>query len=260
MKRSGFAVDVSNWQGALSEETIACFIRNNVLRLICGTQNRAICQQQLGAGYQASIELQAYVYLYDNAPFDQQVREALNRADYPITRLWLDCEFATYAPPDVVVERIWLAVETCRALGVPFGIYTGYWWWYPMTNNCEEFADAGIPLWFADYGLGNWPMQHAPSLWAGWSGWGIAEMRQYRGTVGFCDTTVDYNWFEEEVMSKEEEYTRALETRVEDLEKQVACLKTALFSYRALMRAIGREDWGAAESVIKIIIKKQKSV
>jgi len=260
MKRSGFAVDVSNWQGELGAETFRCFIRNNVLRFIAGTQNEEIVRQQLGMADMHHIETQAYVYLYDNAPFDQQVREAVRRIQgRPITCLWLDCEFATTAPLDVVIERIWLAVKTCEALGVPYGIYTGAWWWQPMTGSSREFADAGIRLWFADYGPGNWPMQHAPSLWAGFGCWGNGEMRQYRGTVGFCETTVDYNWFEEEVVDENEERLE-LEKDLAAAEQQIACLKTALFSYRALMRAIGREDWGAAESVIKIIIKKQKSV
>lgn len=220
----GFAVDISNWSGQIGSTTVEQWKLNGVKRVIVGTQNEAIMRQQMHQVTRADVSLEAYVYLYDNFnSFADQVKEAIRRfADFPVRRLWLDCEFATTAPPDVVVERIQRAVDACNVAGVTCGIYTGGWWWRPMTGNYVGFAD--VPLWFASYvtpGMGpNCPAGLRPGF-GGWQ-WGV--MRQYRGTVLLNGVNVDFNWFDEEVEVEDgrDAYIRALEAEVTQVRAELA--------------------------------------
>lgn len=242
-----FAVDISNWSGEITLENVRCWKRNDVTRVIIGTQNEVITRQQIAAITNVGgVELEAYVYLYDNyIAFADQVDEAIRRFyGYPVRRLWLDCEFATSAPPDVVVERIQRAIDACRVAGIPYGIYTGQWWWVPTTNNSTAFAHES--LWFANYPTPP-PEKNVPqSLRAGFGGWHDGVMRQYRGTTSLCDVNVDYNWYEEEkVVDDCEERVKALTEELyrvtiarNQLKKQNDALRACLSAYQKRCRTL----------------------
>lgn len=198
MRKRGFAVDISNWSGYISATQVQRWKVSGVKRVIVGTQKEPIMRQQMHQVYGEDVHLEAYVYLYDNyVSFADQVNEAIRRCeDFPVERLWLDCEFATTAPPDVVVERIQRAIDACEVAGIPYGIYTGQWWWGPMTSDYTGFSHE--PLWFANYITPPAGPNIPVSLRAGFGGWLLGVMRQYRGTVDLDGVNVDYNWFDEE--------------------------------------------------------------
>lgn len=260
MKYEGFAVDISNWSGEISVETVDRWHDAGVLRVIVGTQNERITRQQMsmidlfsgapGLDYGREVEIQAYVFLYDQwRDFADQVEEAVRRyAGFPVTKLWLDCEFATTAPPDVVVARIQNAVDYCKRKGINYGIYSANWWWQPMTDNSKEFSH--IDLWNSRY-YDLPPCHTIMSMAPGYGGWKVCQMWQYRGTTEFCGVTVDFNYFLEERMMQE---------RIKELENQEkwykACaelLQMRVYVMGTAMNAIYKGKWQALENIAKFM-------
>lgn len=258
----GFGVDISNWSGEITREQVECWKRNHVKRVIIGTQREAITRQQMQTVVDAGgLELQAYVYLYDYGyyAFDAQVREAHRRIQgFPVTKLYLDCEFATTAPPDVVVERIWLAVNTAAQFATPFAIYTGRWWWEPMTDNSAEFADYGVGLWHSHYfDFGPNHRSNLRPIPAGYGGWVFCNMWQYRGSTIFCDVNVDYNYFYEET-EVDEDRIAELERQLAELTEEHELLSVKMYIYAVILNAVLKEKWATVRDAAGFMLKREK--
>lgn len=182
------AVDVSNYSGPISEEQARCLRAQGIEHLVAGTQAPNITRAQLAAAGMAGISTDAYVYLYWRRDVREEVAQARGViAGFPIGRLWLDCEDdAGGLAPSEVVDRILAAVEACGS--TPAGIYTGRWWWEPVTANSTRFSH--LPLWHAEYTRS---AEDRPDFDAfrPYGGWSRPSMWQYRGTTSVCGLSVD---------------------------------------------------------------------
>lgn len=261
MKYEGFAVDISNWSGEISVETVDRWSDAGVLRVIVGAQNERIMRQQMQQiDMTGGIEIQAYVFLYDQwRDFSDQVEEAKRRyAGFPVTKLWLDCEFATTAPPDVAVARIQNAVDYCERKGINYGIYTGSWWWVPMTDDTHDFAH--VDLWYSYYPMPFRPPCYSPVTYeesvVTFGGWTLFQMWQYRGTTLFCGVTVDFNYFRE---------VRMMEERIKELENQnkwlIAAFRLTQMRLYVLGQAVNaayKGKWDVLKSLAVFMLEQEK--
>ncbi|MFN8639004.1 MAG: glycoside hydrolase family 25 protein [Dehalococcoidia bacterium] len=171
------AVDISNYQGNLSQQTFERWRAEGVRTVICGTDG----SQQFPVAFPGQVErartaglaVEAYVYLYFSQGTDGVVRRTNLKLDMVdqaggIRRVWLDCEDTTSGlPPATLVGIIAAARDAVLARGYECGIYTGRWWWEPYTANDRGFWDR--PLWLAQYNgvqtldmepLGGWTELH----------------------------------------------------------------------------------------------------
>ncbi|MBI1948795.1 MAG: hypothetical protein HYS27_24120 [Deltaproteobacteria bacterium] len=150
-----FALDISFWEGPVSEEEIECFWDSGVRHIVTGTQVLEITRQQLDVAIARGMTVDAYEYLYWDQDMAQQVDEAMAIVeDRPVGRLWLDVE---EDPDDLgantIIAKVQQAVDRCREYeqshGIECGIYTGPGFWRTYLNNTTRFAD--VPLWYAWY-------------------------------------------------------------------------------------------------------------
>ncbi len=171
------AVDISNYQGNVSQQTFERWRDEGVRTVICGTDG----SQQFPVAFPAQVEraraagltTEAYVYLYFSQGADGVVRRTSLKLDMVahvggIHCIWLDCEDTTSGlPPATLVGIIAAARDAVLARGFECGIYTGRWWWEPYTANDRGFWDR--PLWLAQYNgvqtldmepLGGWTELH----------------------------------------------------------------------------------------------------
>ncbi|MBI3184331.1 MAG: hypothetical protein HYZ28_19530 [Myxococcales bacterium] len=147
-----FAVDVSHWEGPISQYEMDCFWTSGVRHLVSGTQVREVTYHQLDMAVSRGLTVDAYVYLYWDRDMASQVGEALDRAKgFPIGRLWLDVEQDPAGrTASALIALVQQAVDACRSQSaVGCGIYTGPGFWRSYMGNTTRFAD--LPLWYAQY-------------------------------------------------------------------------------------------------------------
>jgi len=90
-----FAVDVSHWEGPISQYEMDCFWSQGVRHVVSGTQLTEITRQQLQMAVDRGMSVDAYVYLYWDRDPAAQVADAFAAVDgFPIGRMWLDVEEA----------------------------------------------------------------------------------------------------------------------------------------------------------------------
>lgn len=171
------AVDISNYQGNLSQQTFERWRAEGVRTVVCGTdgsqQFPVVFPAQVERARAAGLAVEAYVYLYFSQGADGVVRRTNLKLDMVaqvggIRRIWLDCEDTTSGlAPAALVGIIAAARDAVLARGYECGIYTGRWWWEPYTANDRGFWDR--PLWLAQYNgvqtldmepLGGWTELH----------------------------------------------------------------------------------------------------
>lgn len=185
------ALDISNYAGYLSPETIEAWKAAGVKRVIVRASTEggiyiAIARQQLAACQAAGFALHAYCWLYWSRPLTAQVWAAVEVLDgYPVKTLWLDCEGDADLLPEEMVEAVRGLVNACK---LPCGIYTRREWWKRYTVNTEEFCH--LPLWDCDLGaaqLGDF---------VPYGGWDDRAMRQVQFDAEIGGTKVDLNVYE----------------------------------------------------------------
>ena len=173
MPDTQLAVDVSNFQGAISVDTFRQMRAEGAQRIICGTDGSpsfpVAFPQQVANAREAGLAVEAYIYLYFSQPLEALLRRVNIKLDMieasGVAMVWLDCEDTTSGlDPETLVGTIAAARDEVRNRGHGVGIYTGSWWWKPYTNNSEGFYD--LPLWVASYD-GNTNIEIAPL--GGWS-------------------------------------------------------------------------------------------
>jgi hypothetical protein len=112
--------------------------------------------------------------------------------------IWLDIE--TNSSPgcgwsgdqDSNCQYIGQAIAEAQALGLAVGVYASPYMWESIPgSSCTVGADAGVPLWYADYdGQPNF------NNYQPFGGWGSPAMKQYAGTTSTsCGIGVDLNWY-----------------------------------------------------------------
>jgi hypothetical protein len=185
-----FALDLSHWEGPMSQWEMDCFWGEGVRHIIAGTQVEEVTRQQLGMAVSRGMTVDAYVYLYWNEDLGAQVRRALARVQgTPVGRLWLDVEESPGGrSAREVADLLHRAVDACRAQArVRCGIYTRGSYWRERLGNTTRFAD--LPLWYALY-------NHRTSL-SSWSserfgGWIAATGKQW-AEEAICGVGADKN-------------------------------------------------------------------
>jgi len=195
------AVDVSNWGGPLSAETVAAWKAAAVGKVIVGIDlgHIPLAQQQLRAASDGGLEIEAYRFCYwgtDIRPSLQRIADAIQ--GLPVGRVWLD--FEDQNAPENAHETIckWIQqnLDAGAALWEKVGCYTAAWWWNPYTGNSDRFKD--WPLWVAQYdGDASLDFKH-------FGGWTRCALKQYAGTTNFYGYSVDLNCYEEEDVTDEE--------------------------------------------------------
>ena len=152
-----FALDISFWEGPVSEEELECFWDSGVRHIIAGTQVMELTRQQLDVITARGMTVDAYEYLYWDQDMATQIDEAMEIVeDRPIGRLWLDVE---EDPGDLganaLIDKVQVALDRCRTYeashGITCGIYTGPGFWRSYMNNTARFAE--VPLWYAWYNM-----------------------------------------------------------------------------------------------------------
>ena len=188
LKRHG--VDVSNYTGPLSDETLAAWRDEHDIGLVIVqaidpplgypvTQTR----QQVEACWDAEIACDVYLYLWTLSNVEENMREKLallNGIEHKVRKVWLDCEDTTSATYDQRMSAIRRALAVvdgwCMAHDKPLpGIYTGAWWWVGYVHDTDEFSE--LPLWDATYdGIDD------ASVFVPYGGWTECRIKQYVGS------------------------------------------------------------------------------
>lgn len=180
-------VDISNYQGVLSNAELQALNAAGRTVVVCGTDGNPtsplVYPQQVAAAVALGLEVEAYIFLYFSAPDDivarTQSKLALIRQQGHVTRVWLDCEDDPHGlAPDEIKGHIAAARDAVQAAGFECGIYTGKWWWGPNTANDEGFWN--LKLWAAQYdGIED------PNVFDTFGGW-YDEQPVARGHHGFA--------------------------------------------------------------------------
>lgn len=187
-----YALDVSMWEGPISQREMDCFWESGVRHIVAGTQIEEITRQQLAMAVSRGMTVDAYVYLYWDRDMTAQVKEAFRRVEgFPIGRLWLDVE---EDPKSLgwtkVVSLVKGGLETCASIfgsADGCGIYTGPGFWKTHMNNTSELGTT--PLWYAQYNarrtLDAWSVER-------FGGWSKPAAKQW-AEEALCGVGVDKN-------------------------------------------------------------------
>jgi len=187
-----YALDVSHWEGPLSQREMDCFWESGVRHIVVGTQVEEITRQQLAMAIARGMTVDAYVYLYWDKDVAAQTREAFRRASgFPIGRMWLDVEENPGGLGSTkLVSLVSAGVDECRALGgsaIECGIYTGPGFWKTHMSNTTELSS--VPLWYAQYNF-----RTALDVWSSerFGGWAKPAAKQW-AEQALCGVGVDKN-------------------------------------------------------------------
>lgn len=187
-----YAIDISMWEGPISQAEMDCFWSAGVRHVVSGTQVEEITRQQLSMARDRGMSIDAYVYLYFSRDLRAQVREAFARVQgFDIGRMWLDVEDAQSAAgrsPSELLDAVQQAVDECRLQsGAGCGIYTGAGFWNAYLGGSSRFAD--VPLWYARYNdvtsLSAWSTER-------FGGWTAPVAKQWAERA-LCNVGVDHN-------------------------------------------------------------------
>lgn len=185
-----FAVDISFWEGPMSQREMDCFWDSGVRHVVSGTQVEEITRQQLEMALARGMTVDAYVYLYWDQDMAAQVKEAFRRTQgFPIQRMWLDVEEDPAGlGANALIALVQQALDACNAQGgAVCGIYTGPGFWKTYMNNTPSFGQ--VPLWYAWYNhkkaLTHWPQEQ-------FGGWLQPTAKQW-AEEALCGVGVDKN-------------------------------------------------------------------
>lgn len=190
------AIDIANYTSVPTAAQCACLKSNGYGLAIVGCSYGTLAGPQLSAFVAGGIAVEAYAWVQ----FSPSWQGVLDRAlaviqNYPVKRLWLDCEGAIINTGQTVA-RINAAIGYVQSKrpDLTLGIYTGGWWWKPNTADSQAFKH--MPLWTADYvqDPGHDPTG-TPKLYGGWT---EAAIWQYAGTIDTCGLNTDRNVIMEE--------------------------------------------------------------
>lgn len=188
------AVDCSNYSSSLTGDALAAWKAAGVALVIvqCFPPSyTAKYQQQVAqmrACQAAGLTVDGYIYDYLAAPDwrDGCLDGLTQAAGQGLTprRLWLDEEDVTPEAHALTAGQVTDAIAATLAAALSWstdhqvpqqpGIYSGRWWWQPMTGDSPRFAS--LPLWTAEYD--GQPDAGRVTLYGGWA---AAALKQYAG-------------------------------------------------------------------------------
>ena len=185
-----FGIDISHWEGPMSQREMDCFWDSGVRHVVSGTQVEEVTRQQLEMAVSRGMTVDAYVYLYWNLDLAAQVKEAFRRSQgFPIQRMWLDVEEDPgKLGANAIIALVQQALDACNAQGgATCGIYTGPGFWQTYMNDTSVFSQ--VPLWYAWYNykksLAVWSVEQ-------FGGWLQPTGKQWAEQV-LCSVGVDKN-------------------------------------------------------------------
>ena len=146
-------------------------VRKAVVQFV--SPNISAHKEQIPLLLAAGIEVEAYLYVWSNPVIYTSRAKWFNNevANYPeIQFVWLDCE-DTYSTN--IADNIVPVMNTAQLMKLPFGIYTGAWYWEGFMGNWEGMKD--VPLWAAQYDDN--PDADVMHLFGGWT---RAKMKQFK--------------------------------------------------------------------------------
>lgn len=189
---TSLAVDLSNWQGRISPETVAAWKANGVKLVIVrlsteDTEKIAIAKQQLDVCRDGGLKLGGYCWLYlDGADSGAvQVENALvHYGFYDLSVFALDVEDKSTLTVAENIEIISQAVDIARGHGLPVYIYTSPEAWERLTGGMALFGN--VKLWTVLWGKG--PADFVP--YGAWRDWAIM---QTSGGTDMAGVNVDIN-------------------------------------------------------------------
>ncbi|KAG9391077.1 Glycoside hydrolase, family 25 [Carpediemonas membranifera] len=196
--------DVSYFQGAPSISDFECLVKN-------GYGDFAVLQAQRSTGAYNQYVGQTYrnvkaagikyvdMYFFPSKHHDpvQQVHDTVAKlkADGVYSssiQMWIDVEntalyFSTCAENVAFLHKI---IDTLHASWPGrVGMYTSESQWNPIACNSKEFAD--MQLWWPRYD----GVESLSHNWASFGGWSRPAVKQYRGSVPMCGTTIDEDFY-----------------------------------------------------------------
>lgn len=212
-----YALDISNWQGEISDATIACWrdagIGHLIVRASLETNAAAqLAQRQMDAALRGGLGLSVYQWCY----WDWDPRQTVDWTrqlvgDRPVWSIWQDAEDPVIGRGADDIAR-WLrsAAQRYDDLGARNGVYTGKWWWDRYMRGRADLADR--PLWDANYdGLPR-------SGFVPYGGWERDTISQFSSSYSLCGATLDINWVDDGFLqeTRSTDMNAAQETVVDD--------------------------------------------
>lgn len=258
-------LDLSNHDYATFDPV--CLKASGVDRVILGCWDFAIAEDMLLRLRAAGIVVEdVYCFLYYRLPWESNdVLNATTLAERHggIRRIWLDCEsmfdgpagyLDTEAEGTTVADRVALtqAYWTTLSREYQVGIYTGLYWWLANMNNTTWFAQAGAPLWFANYGLNNPDAPRDPIAFVDFGGWHSVAIHQYSSTIPVCGRARDHNYWLMEDTDMDEDLRRAIFAGNEEGDKTPS-ERLALANYRISTRQNGGTDGTVHPSLAEVV-------
>jgi len=198
-------VDLSNYQGAPSQEVFNCFKNNGkdfaIIQIWEG--GYGINQNFVGNWQKAKAAgityVDAYAFFCNNcngntpANICTSIKNTLPSGFDGM--VWLDIEDCNGCWTGAAATRMIFAqavAATCTALGLRLGVYSGNGSWGQVFGSASYDGGALklLPLWYAHY-------DSNPSF-SDWNnikfgGWSSPNIKQYQGSTSFCGTTVDFD-------------------------------------------------------------------
>ena len=190
------AVDISNWNGVLTQDRLAEW-RNQGIGLVIpqavsppAGYPPGVTRQQIEACALAGMPTDAYLWVWTHSAVEADIEAKLSLLDgleHLVGRLWLDCEDTAGATVEDRTDAIDRAISVMDAWSVDHGkplpgIYTGRWWWQGYVADTTVFR--GRDLWDADY-------DGVDDIFYGfvaYGGWSKRALKQYVGSP--LDTNV----------------------------------------------------------------------
>ena len=204
---------MSRWGGELTRAEAHELASSGIQLAIVGTGNPAgaglWAKQQADMAHAEGLLVDAYIYLYFKGDPAEQVRQALaTLAGATVRMWWLDAE--DMESPDLTTEERGAFLDACVAelekASVPFGVYTGRWWWEPNMASSTKYSH--LPLWNSWYD-GDPDEDGLP-----YGGWTHSAIEQYEGTTTLCGQSVDLNYAKnlEDEMLTQDQFNKMFET------------------------------------------------
>jgi len=200
-------VDISAFQGAPAQSVFNCFKNNgNEFAIIQIWQGGYGINKNFVGNWQkakaAGIRyVDAYAFFCNNCAGNTPANICSSiRNNLPAGfdgMVWLDIEPCNGCWTGTAQQRMVFTqsvAATCLAHGLKLGVYSSWGSWGNVFGSASYDGGAlkALPLWYAHYdGIANFN-DYAGLKFGGWS---KPAIKQFRGDVPYCGTTVDFNFY-----------------------------------------------------------------
>lgn len=206
-------IDVSNHNGEITPAMVAAWksrgFEHACVRLSLERRDMIdLAKRQIAVFQNGGMSTSGYIWGYFDLGDPAGVAEQTvgEYASTGVVRYWTDVEDETHSmSPAANVSWLHVHLDTLASLQVPFGIYTGQWFWRVFMGNSREFRN--VALWDA-----NWDGTPDLDRFVPYGGWEKCLAKQYGGT----GTDLDI-WDESVIGGEDMGRIAELEAQVRDL-------------------------------------------